>query len=89
MQDINGPHLEAVFTPMRAANNATAVYLGTVKTTRDFLWQKKMELERLTAADGKQRVFHVSPEEVIAENPAYATFLQTQIQKHGKNHPII
>ena len=89
VQDINGPHLEAVFTPMRAANNATAVYLGTVKTTRDFLWQKKMELERLTAADGKQRVFHVSPEEVIAENPAYATFLQTQIQKHGKNHPII
>jgi len=89
VQDINGPHLEAVFTPMRAANNATAVYLGTVKTTRDFLWQKKMELERLTAADGKQRVFHVSPEEVIAENPAYATFLQTQIQKHGQNHPII
>jgi hypothetical protein len=42
-QDQSGPHIEAVFTPMRAAHNATALYIGTVKTTSDFLWQKKRE----------------------------------------------
>lgn len=88
-QDLQGSHIEAVFTPMRAANNATALYLGTTKSTNDFLWHKKQELEHQTAQDGIRRVFMVTPEEVIRENPAYAIFLQTQIAKHGRNHPII
>jgi hypothetical protein len=88
-QDLQGSHIEAVFTPMRAANNASALYLGTTKSTNDFLWHKKQELEHQTAHDGIQRVFTVTPEEVIRENPAYAVFLQTQIAKHGRHHPII
>jgi len=34
-QDQDPAHIEAVFTPMRAANNATALYIGTVKLTTD------------------------------------------------------
>src|SRR5690606_19432605 len=75
LQDQNAAHLEAVFTPMRAANNATALYLGTVRTTSDALWQKKAELEALQATDGVRRVFLVRPEEVTASNPAYGNFL--------------
>lgn len=88
-QDQLGSHIEAVFTPMRAANNATALYLGTVKLSTDFLWQKKAELERAQAADGIQRVFMVSPDEVTADNPPYGVFLAAQIATHGRHHPIV
>lgn len=89
LQDQLLSHIEQVFTPMRAANNATAVYTGTVKFTHDALWQKKQELERLQAADGRQRVFLITPDEVTKENPAYKTFLNAQLKKLGRHHPII
>jgi hypothetical protein len=88
-QDQDGPHIEAVFTPMRAAHNATAVYLGTVRQTGDFLWVKKGELESATAADGRPRVFMVAPDTVAAENPAYAAFLEEQVRRYGRRHPIV
>ena len=88
-QDQLGSHIEAVFTPMRAANNATAVYIGTVKLTSDYLWQKKLELEREQEADGIQRVFFVKPETVIAENPYYRDFLDSQVRRYGRHHPIV
>ncbi len=88
-QDQYSHHVEAVFTPMRAANNATAVYMGTVRTTSDFLWRKKLELERLEEGDGVRRVYLVSPEEVVAENGDYGRFLAGQIAKYGERHPIV
>ncbi len=88
-QDQDAAHIEAVFTPMRAAHNATAVYLGTVRQTGDFLWVKKGELESATAADGRPRVFMVTPATVAAENPAYAAFLDEQVRRYGRHHPIV
>ncbi|MBP9502052.1 MAG: hypothetical protein KBF17_07835 [Candidatus Promineofilum sp.] len=88
-QDHDPAHVEAVLTPMRAAHNATAVYLGTTRTTGDFLWAKKGELEAAEAADGRRRVFMVPPDLVTAANPAYAAFLAEQVRRHGRRHPII
>jgi len=88
-QDQDAAHIEAVFTPMRAAHNATAVYLGTTRLTTDFLWAKKGELEALTAADGAPRVFLVGPDAVTAENPDYAAFLAEQVRRYGRRHPIV
>lgn len=88
-QEQNAAHIEAVFTPMRAAENASAVYLGTVRLATDYLWIKKSELEAATAEDGIQRVFMVGPEEVVAENEAYGKFLAAQVQRYGRHHPII
>ncbi|MCO5181544.1 MAG: hypothetical protein M9896_15995 [Candidatus Promineofilum sp.] len=82
-------HVEAVFTPMRAARRATAVYLGTVHTTADFLWAKKTELEAAQALDGVRRVFLVGPEQVTAANPDYAAFLAEQVRRYGRHHPIV
>jgi hypothetical protein len=82
-------HLEAVFEPMRAAKNATALYLGTVKSTTDALWRKKQALEAMTAEDGVQRVFVVSPEEVTAVNGAYGRFLESKVAQFGRHHPVI
>ena len=89
LQDQNRAHLEAVFTPMRAANNATAVYMGTVRTSHDALWLKKQELERLQESDGVQRVFMVGPDLVTADNPNYMRFLAHQEKKLGRHHPIV
>jgi hypothetical protein len=88
-QDQVASHVEAVFTPMRAAHNATAVYIGTVRTTSDFLWQKKLELERDQDRDGLRRVFLVDPAQVTAENPAYGQFLKAQVRRYGRHHPIV
>jgi len=88
-QDHDPTHVEAVFTPMRAAHNATAVYLGTARTTTDFLWTKKGELEAAEAADGAQRVFLVGPERVADANPDYASFLAEQVRRYGRRHPIV
>lgn len=89
LQDQDAAHIEAVFTPMRAACNATAVYLGTVRFTHDALWRKKAELEQQQEKDGIQRVWIVTPEQVAADNPSYAAFLATQVGRYGRNHPIV
>jgi hypothetical protein len=89
LQDLDPLHLEAVFEPMRAANNATALYLGTVNTTTDALWRKKSALEAMTAEDGLQRVFIVSPEEVMAANEAYGRFLEAKVRQFGRHHPVV
>lgn len=89
MQTQLAVHIEAVFTPMRAAHNASAVYIGTVSSKNDALWLKKQELEALQNQDGIQRVFFISPDEVTRHNPNYATFLAQQIAEKGRNHPII
>ncbi|MBP6786284.1 MAG: hypothetical protein KA170_01745 [Candidatus Promineofilum sp.] len=88
-QDHDAAHVEAVFTPMRAARHATALYLGTVRTTSDFLWAKKTELVTAEALDGVRRVFLVRPEQVTAANPDYAAFLAEQVRRHGRRHPIV
>ncbi len=89
MQDQHKSHLETVFTPMRAAHNATAVYLGTVRTSYDALWLKKNELEALQQRDGVQRVFWARPEQVTAVNENYRRFLEGQETKFGRRHPIV
>lgn len=88
-QDQVGSHIESVFTPMRAAHNATALYIGTVKTTSDFLWTKKAQLETQQQADAIRRVFIIPPEQVTTEVPEYKTFLADQVARHGRHHPII
>jgi hypothetical protein len=89
LQDCSAAHVEAVFQPMRAANNATALYIGTVKTTSDALWLKKRELEEKQTRDGNQYVYIVHPDQVTASNPYYADFLHAKIEKLGRNHPIV
>jgi hypothetical protein len=89
LQDNDPAHLEAVFEPMRAANNATAVYIGTVRFRSDALWQKKQALERQQAEDGVQRVFMVSPQQVVQANPHYGRFLERKVAQLGRDHPTI
>lgn len=89
VQDHDEATVERRFTPMRSSTNATALYVGTVRTTNDYLWRTKMRLEKLEVQDGQQRVFIVSPAAVGEENEHYATFVDSQIATRGRQHPII
>lgn len=58
-QDSDETTIERRFIPMRASANATALYVGTVRTKSDYLWKVKARLERQEAEDGLRRVFVV------------------------------
>lgn len=88
-QDHIASLVERRFTPMRASTNATAVYVGTVRTKSDLLWRKKKELEKLQNQDGIKRVFITSPETVGTYNPFYMEFVRERIRTLGRHHPII
>jgi hypothetical protein len=81
--------VERRFTPMRASTNATALYVGTVRTTSDYLWKVKERLEKLQLEDGFPRVFVVSPFDVGAENPHYLEFVESQVKTKGRQHPTV
>jgi hypothetical protein len=81
--------VERRYTPMRASTNATALYVGTVRTTGDYLWRVKERLEKLEAIDGRQRVFVVSPYQVGAENRHYLEFVENQVKLKGRRHPAV
>ena len=88
-QDQNEGTIERRFTPMRASSNATALYVGTVRTTDDYLWKVKQRLEKEQLADGFPRVFMVDPYMVGAENPHYLEFVERQIELKGRQHPAV
>ena len=81
--------VERRFTPMRASSNATALYVGTVRTTNDYLWRTKQRLEKLEAEDRIKRVYLVGPFEVGAENVHYLEFVDAQIRTKGRQHPAV
>lgn len=81
--------IERRFIPMRASTNATALFVGTVRTTSDYLWRTKTRLEALQAQDGIQRVFMVTPEQIAPDNPHYAEFVQNQVALKGRQHPTV
>ncbi len=89
LQEQDPAHIEAVFQPMRAANNATFVGMGTVKSRDDALWRLRERLQAAERQDGVRRLFLVSPEQVCAENPAYRRFLAGKVAQLGRRHPIV
>lgn len=88
-QDQIGQIVDQRFTPMRSSTNATALYVGTARTSTDYLWSKKTELDNLQVRDGVRRVFVIGPDEVGESNPAYLKFVMAQVVTKGRNHPIV
>jgi hypothetical protein len=77
------------FEPMRASTNATMLYVGTVRSTTDYLWRVKTRLKKLEALDSLKRVYELSLDEVGLENPAYLKFVENQVLQKGREHPAI
>ena len=88
-QDVLEAEWERKFVPMAASTNATVVYWGTAWTSRTLLARVIRRLRVLETRDGVQRVFIVTPEQVAAENESYGKYVARQVEKLGRQHPLV
>jgi len=88
-QDVSETKWAKDFAPMGASTNVTTVLYGTAWTSQTFLARTITTLERQEAKDGQRRVFAYNADVVGNEVPAYAKYVAGQVERLGRNHPLI
>ncbi len=88
-QDIQPAIYEKHFAPMAASRMATRLFCGTVWTSTTLLAQMQRTCLERERADGIRRVFLYSAEEVRKENPSYGRFVDEQVGRLGRQHPLV
>jgi hypothetical protein len=88
-QDVQIAKWDKDFAPMAASTNATRVFWGTVWTSKTLLARETHAALAAEKRDGKRRVFIMSANEVGEEVPEYRQYVEEQVQKLGRNHPLI
>jgi len=88
-QDIEIAKYDKQIAPMAASTNATRVFWGTAWSAQTLLARELRAAREAEARDGIRRVFQISAEEVRAEVPAYGMFVDEQIARMGRNHPMV
>jgi hypothetical protein len=87
-QDVARDKYTKEFRPMASASNATTVHYGTTwddATLLEEVKQTNLELER---KDGIKRHFRYDWQEVAKYNPNYGTFVDSERQRLGEDHPL-
>jgi hypothetical protein len=91
-QDVDIVKYDKEIAPMAAANNATRVFWGTAWTSETLL-AREMELirrsERASSEPTPQRIFTLTADEVSLEVPEYGDFVQEQVNRLGREHPMV
>jgi hypothetical protein len=77
------------FAPMAASTNATTVFWGTAWTADTLIAQQIRLARQEEEKDGFKRCFHLSPEQVAAEVPAYGEYLKSTLSRLGRHHPMV
>ena len=88
-QDIEIAKYDKQIAPMAASTNATRVFWGTAWTSNTLLARELRLARQAEARDGIRRVFHLSAEEVRQEVPAYGLFVDEQVARLGRSHPMV
>lgn len=88
-QDVQIAKYDKDIAPMAASTNATRVFFGTAWNALTLLARELEAARKAEAADGIKRVFIVTADQVRAEVPAYGKFVDGQIAKLGRNHPLV
>lgn len=88
-QDVGIYKWDKDFAPMAASTNATRVFWGTAWTNKTLLARERKNAEKLQAKDGIRRVWIMDAQSVAAEVPAYGDYVAAQIEKLGRNHPLV
>lgn len=88
-QDIQPAIYDARFVPMGANENATKVLSGTRWTSNTLLERELQTALQAQKKDGIKRVFMVNADEVGKVNPWYKKYVQKEIEKLGRQHPLI
>ena len=88
-QDVSTSKWDKDFAPMAASTNAIRVFWGTAWTSRTLLARELRAAKKEEKKDGIKRVFTMTAEDVAAEVPAYGEFVAEQVQKLGRQHPLV
>ena len=88
-QDVSVAKWDKDFAPMAASTNATRVFWGTSWTNRTLLARELRAAQEAEKKDGIKRVFHIGAAEVGEEVESYARYVAEQVQKLGRNHPLV
>ena len=87
-QDVAKDKYTKEFRPMVSASNATTVHYGTTwddATLLEEIKQTNLELEK---KDGIKRHFRYDWQEVARYNPSYKSFIESERQRLGEDHPL-
>ena len=88
-QDIGIAKYDKQIAPMAASTNATRVFWGTAWTTQTLLARELRLARQAEERDGIRRVFCLGAEAVRAEVPAYGAFVDEQVARLGRTHPMV
>lgn len=88
-QDIQPAKYDKDIAPMAASTNATRVFWGTAWTSQTLLAREMRACQALEQQDGIRRVFRLTAAEVTKEVPAYGRFVEEQVSKLGRTHPMV
>lgn len=88
-QDITPAKYDKDFAPMVASTNATRLIVGTTWTSRTLLAREEDAAREAEKADGIKRVFIYDAKDVRKIVPAYGKFVDSEIAKLGREHPLI
>ena len=88
-QDVLMSKWDKDVAPMAASTNATRVFWGTAWTSRTLLARELRASYAAELKDGIKRVFVLTADQVREEVPAYGKFVDEQIAKLGRNHPMV
>ena len=88
-QDVLISKYDREIAPMAASTNATRIFWGTAWTRDTLLGRELRAAQTAQDVDGIRRVFRVDGDTVAAEVPAYGRFVQEQVAKLGRLHPMV
>jgi hypothetical protein len=88
-QDITISKYDKEIAPMAASTNATRVFFGTAWTSKTLLARERRSARKAELKDKQRRVFMINALDVYDEVPAYKAFVEEQVAKLGRNHPMI
>ena len=88
-QDVSITKWDKDFAPMAASTNATRVFWGTMWTSKTLLIREMRAALAAEKIDGIKRVFKIDASDVAKEVPAYKKFVEEQVAKLGREHPLI
>ena len=74
---------------MAASSNATRIFWGTAWNETTLLARELDNARRVQELTGRRLCFVLNADQVAAEVPAYGAFVQQQIERLGRNHPMV
>jgi hypothetical protein len=85
-QDVDKAKYEKDFSPMRASTGAAVVAYGTTWTDDTLLEEFKGQIRNgLTPG----QIVRILPDEVADANPAYGEFVDREVARKGRDHPLV